>query len=231
MHNSDSIGVSASVTDSEVGQLMEAIFLRYSYDFRDYSGPSQRRRVAYALQKLGYSSIAALQDKLLLDADMFSRMLQFLTIPVTSMFRDPAFYLALREYVIPWLRTYASLKIWIAGCSSGEEVYSMAILLREEGLLDRAIIYATDINQQSLEKARKGVYALDGISAGTANYQQAGGLGAFSDYYMASYNAALFDRSLLRLHLRYREVLRHHRVEPGGHYADAEHGLLMGVRW
>ena len=186
------------LAEVEIRQLMEAIYAQYSHDFRDYSGASQRRRVAYAMQQLECETVPALQDKILQDAQEFGRLLGIFTIPFTEMFRDPSFFLALREHVMPVLKTYASLKIWIAGCSTGEEVYSLAILLREEGLLDRSIIYATDINPTSLEKARQGIFPLASVRQYTANYQAAGGTAAFSDYYTAAYNAAIFDRELSR---------------------------------
>ncbi|MCB5185876.1 protein-glutamate O-methyltransferase CheR [Methylobacillus gramineus] len=185
-----------SPLDIELRLLMEAIYLRYSYDFRDYSGASQKRRVVQAVRALDCQSVSELQARILHDANLFMQLLQFLTIPVSEMFRDPTYYAALRSQVIPILSTYPSLKIWVAGCSTGEEVYSMAILLKEEGLLERSIIYATDINPQSLEKAKKGVFPLDRMQLYTKNYQEAGGHGAFSDYYTAAYNAALFDKSL-----------------------------------
>jgi len=145
---------------------------------------------------MGCATISELQSRVVHESAAFSELLQYLTIPVTEMFRDPTYYAALREQVLPVLSTYPSLKIWVAGCSTGEEVYSLAILLKEEGLLERSMIYATDINPQSLEKARKGVFPLENMRAYTANYQAAGGRRAFSDYYTAAYNAALFDRSL-----------------------------------
>lgn len=185
-----------NTTDIELRLLLEAIYLKYSYDFRDYTNNSLSRRVLHALPHLGCATISALQEKILHDPNMFSRLLQFLTIPVTEMFRDPDYFRILREQVVPFLKTYSSLKIWIAGCSTGEEVYSMAILLREEGLLERSLIYATDINPQALEKARKGLFSLEYIDEYTANYQQSGGQHAFSDYYVSAYGAALFDRSL-----------------------------------
>ena len=181
----------------ELRLLMEAIYLKYSYDFRDYSGASQKRRVQHALLQMDCDSISQLQARVLHDADAFMQLLQYLTIPTSEMFRDPSYFRALREQVAPHLHTYPSLKIWIAGCSTGEEVYSMAILLKEEGLLDRSIIYATDINPQSLERSRKGVYPLDRMRHYTASYQAAGGKAAFSDYYTAAYGSALFDRSLI----------------------------------
>ena len=183
-------------TDIELRLLMEAIFLKYSYDFRDYTGASQKRRVLQALRSLKIKSISELQSRVLRDSSIFMQLLQFLTIPVSEMFRDPSYYLSLREQVIPFLRTYASLKIWIAGCSTGEEVYSMAILLKEEGLLERSIIYATDINPQSLEKAKRGVFPLERMSDYTDKYHKAGGKSSLSDYYTAAYDAALFDKSL-----------------------------------
>jgi chemotaxis protein methyltransferase CheR len=180
----------------ELSMLMEAIYLKYSYDFRDYTGASQKRRVLHAMREMECDTISMLQSRVLHDASAFAALLQYLTIPVTEMFRDPSYFAALREHVVPVLSTYPSLKVWVAGCSTGEEVYSLAILLKEEGLLERTLIYATDINPQSLDKARKGVFPLDSMREYTVNYQAAGGKRAFSDYYTAAYNAALFDRSL-----------------------------------
>jgi chemotaxis protein methyltransferase CheR len=185
-----------SDTEIELRLLMEAIYLKYSYDFRDYTGASQKRRVLHALGQLGLPSISALQERVLRDAAVFTQLLQYLTIPVSEMFRDPAYFLALRRQVVPVLHTYPSLTVWVAGCSTGEEVFSLAILLREEGLLERTRIYATDINPASLEKARQGIFPLESIRSYTANYQRAGGQRAFSDYYTAAYDAARFDPSL-----------------------------------
>lgn len=183
--------------DIELRMLIEAIYLQYNYDFRDYTGASQKRRVLHALREMDCDSISALQARVMHDPAAFSQLLQFLTIPVTEMFRDPSFFAGLREHVVPFLKTYPSLKIWIAGCSTGQEVYSMAIMLREEGLLERSILYATDINPQSLETARRGVFPLDQMQLYTENYQAAGGRRAFSDYYTAAYGGALFDKSLV----------------------------------
>lgn len=180
----------------ELRLLMEAIYLKYSYDFRDYTGASQKRRVLYALDQLRLPSVSALQDLVLHDASAFARLLQFLTIPVSEMFRDPSYFLALRQQVIPVLHTYPSVKVWVAGCSTGEEAWSLAILLREEGLLERTQIYATDINPLSLDKARQGIFPMEAVRNYTANYQRAGGRESFSDYYTAAYDAARFDPSL-----------------------------------
>lgn len=185
------------VTDIELRMLIEAVYFRYNYDFRDYTGASQKRRVLHALREMHCDSISALQARVLGDPAAFSQLLQYLTIPVTEMFRDPSLFAALREQVIPFLKTYPSLKIWIAGCSTGQEVYSMAILLREEGLLERAILYATDINAESLEVARRGVFPLERMQLYTENYQNAGGKRVFSDYYTVAYGGAQFDKSLV----------------------------------
>ncbi|MDM0113871.1 CheR family methyltransferase [Variovorax sp. J22R133] len=175
---------------------MEAIYLKYSYDFRDYTGASQKRRVLHALSQLHLPNISVLQERVLRDPALFSSLLQYLTIPVSEMFRDPAYFLALRKQVVPLLHTYPSVTVWVAGCSTGEEVYSLAILLHEEGLLKRTRIYATDINPESLAKARQGIFPMEAVRNYTANYQRAGGVRAFSDYYTAAYDAARFDPAL-----------------------------------
>lgn len=186
-----------SAVDIELRLLMEAIYLQYSHDFRDYAPASFKRRVMHALAQLDLPTVSNLQERILRDPQLFGRLLQYLTVPVSEMFRDPTYYQALRQHVMPVLRTYPSVKIWIAGCSTGEEVYSIAILLREEDLLARSIIYATDINPASLDKARAGIFPLDSVRQYTANYQKSGGTSAFSDYYTAAYGGALFDRSLV----------------------------------
>lgn len=183
--------------DIELRMLVEAVYLKYNYDFRNYTGASQKRRVLVAMREMGCSTVSELQSRVLHDPNGFAQLLQYLTIPVTEMFRDPEYFRAVREQVAPFLKTYPSLKIWVAGCSTGEEVYSLAILLKEEGLLDRSIIYATDINPKSLETARRGVYPIDRMRLYTENYQKSGGKAAFSDYYTAAYGGALFERSLI----------------------------------
>ena len=183
--------------DIELRMLVEAVYLKYNYDFRDYTGASQKRRVAVAMRAMECETVSSLQARVMHDPAAFAQLLQFLTIPVTEMFRDPDYYLAIRRQVVPFLETYPSLKIWVAGCSTGEEVYSLAILLKEEGLLERTLIYATDINPASLDAARRGVMPLDRMRLFTENYQKAGGTRAFSDYYTAAYGGALFDRALV----------------------------------
>lgn len=182
--------------DIEIRLLIEAIYLKYSYDFRDYSGASIKRRVLHALRQFDCRTVSALQERVLYDSSAFTELLQCLTIPVSEMFRDPEHFLAIRRDVVPLLKTYPSLKLWVAGCSTGEEVYTLAILLREEGLLDRTLIYATDINPTSLERAKQGIYSLEAIRAYTENYHRAGGKRSFSDYYTAAYDHAILDSSL-----------------------------------
>ena len=182
--------------DIELPLLLEAIHLKYSYDFRRYAVSSLKRRLEQALQDLGYSSLSALQERVLREPEVMRGLLAHLTVQVSEMFRDPSFYRALREKVVPYLRTYPSLKVWIPGCATGEEVFSLAILLREEGLLERTLIYATDINPEALRKAEAGIYALERIADFSKAYCEAGGRASLSDYYTAGYNAALFDKSL-----------------------------------
>jgi chemotaxis protein methyltransferase CheR len=185
-----------ALDDIEVRLLLEGIFLRYHQDFRGYSLPSIKRRLATARVSLGYATLSAMQEAVLHDPKVFAALLQFLSVQASDMFRDPSFYLALRSEIVPVLRTYPSLKIWIAGCSGGEEVYSFAILLREEELLDRAILYATDINPEALRRAEAGIYPLERMPAFTENHRLAGGRGSLSSHYTARYGAAALDRAL-----------------------------------
>jgi chemotaxis protein methyltransferase CheR len=180
----------------ELRLLLEGIYLRYQHDFRQYATASLRRRLAAALERFGVPTLSALQERILRDPALFRELLPYLTVQVSEMFRDPPFFRALRERVVPWLRTFPSVKVWVAGCAHGEEVYALAILLREEGLLERTIVYATDISPQALERAEKGIYDLDRIPAFSASYLAAGGRASLSDYYTAAYGAAAMDRSL-----------------------------------
>jgi chemotaxis protein methyltransferase CheR len=182
--------------DLEVDLLIEAIARKYSYDFRHYARASMRRRILTAVQRLGVESISMLQDRALRDRTFFTTLLTHLTVPVSDLFRNPRYYDALRRLVLPILDTYPSLKVWVAGCSTGEEAYSFAILLHEAGLLDRTIVYATDINPASLRAAEAGVYAIDRVARFTSNYQQAGGQRSLSDYYTEAYGHVVFERWL-----------------------------------
>ena len=182
--------------DIELSLLLEGVFRQYGFDFREYAPASLRRRVWRRVFSEGLQTISALQDKLLHDAACMERLLLDLSINVTAMFRDPSFYVAFREKVVPALRTYPFTRIWVAGCSTGEEVYSLAILLQEEGLYERTRLYATDINEHALATARAGVFPLDRMKEYTQNYIRAGGKRDFSEYYVAAYDNAQFSRAL-----------------------------------
>jgi len=186
----------AAIDHGELRPFLEAIFHRYHHDFRSYSLASIERRLAAARDSLGYRTLSAMQEAILHDPRAFSAILQFLSVQVSDLFRDPSFYRVLREEIVPVLHTYPSLKIWIAGCGRGEEVYSFAILLREEGLLDRALIYATDFNPEALRRAEAGIYTQDRVPAFTENHRLAGGKGSLSSHYTARYGAVVFDRTL-----------------------------------
>lgn len=188
--------VTAPVEDIEIELLLEAIYRRYHYDFRHYARASIKRRLLQARGQLGFESISAMQERLLHDEAMLPRLLNYLTVQVSEMFRDPSYFRALRDKVIPHLKTYPSLKVWVAGCSHGEELYSLAILFREEGLDSRTIFYATDINPEALKAAEAGVYPLADIRKFTENHQKSGARSSLSDYYTADYGRALFDKSL-----------------------------------
>jgi chemotaxis protein methyltransferase CheR len=182
--------------DIELQLLIDAIYLKYHYDFRGYARASLKRRLRTAMGRFGCDTLSRLQDKVLHEPATFPALLGYLTVQVSDMFRDPVYFQTLRQKVVPLLRTYPSLRIWVAGCSSGEEVYSLAILLREEGLLERTLIYATDINAQALEIAEAGVYGVDRVAGFSDNYRRAGGSASLSEYYTAAYGRAVFDKSL-----------------------------------
>ena len=186
------------VEDIEIRLLLEALYTRYHYDFRNYSMASIKRRLRQARDQLGFSNFSALQERVLHEPTMLPRLMRYLTVQVSEMFRDPGYFRAIREKVIPHLRTYPSLKVWVAGCSEGEELYSLAILFREEGLDDRTIFYATDINQEALHAAEAGVYAVDRLQLFTENHRKSGGRSSLSDYYQAAYGRASFNKSLRR---------------------------------
>jgi chemotaxis protein methyltransferase CheR len=187
---------SDKIEDIEIRLLLEALYVRYHYDFRNYAMASVKRRLRQAREQLGFPTISALQDRVLHDETMLPRLLGYLTVQVSEMFRDPSYFRAIRETVVPHLKTYPSLKIWIAGCSGGEELYSFVILFREEGLEERTIFYATDINQDALRTAEAGVYGLDRLQLFTENHRKSGGKSSLSDYYSTGYGRATFDRSL-----------------------------------
>lgn len=180
----------------EMRLLLEGIYAKYGFDFRDYATPSLRRRIRLAMHSEGAASISGLQEKVLHDRACWRRVLLTLSVNVTSMFRDPEFFCGFREKVIPILRDQPFIRIWHTGCSTGEEVYSMAILMHEEGLYDRCRIYATDINEGVLRVAKVGIYSLPAMEIYERNYVNAGGQGALSDYYTAKYGNAIIRSSL-----------------------------------
>jgi len=188
--------MSDKTSDIELRLLLEAIFRKYHYDFRGYSMASIKRRMAQAKNHFSCRSYSQLQERVLHEPELLPQLLSFLTVQVSEMFRDASYFKAIREKVVPHLRTYPSLKIWIAGCSNGEELYSLVILFREEGLEDRTMFYATDINPEALRRAEAGIYDLDRIALFTANHQRSGGKSSLSNYYTAAYGAASFDKSL-----------------------------------
>jgi chemotaxis protein methyltransferase CheR len=182
----------------EVDLLLEGIFRHYGFDFRSYAYSSLKRRLWKRIQSEGLDTVSELQDRVLHDPSMMEKLLLDLSINVSAMYRDPTFYKSFREKVVPVLRTYPFVRVWHAGCSTGEEVYSMAILLEEEGLYDRSRIYATDINEVVLQTAKNGIYPVEKMQEYTQNYIRAGGTRSFSDYYVAKYDAAIFSSSLTR---------------------------------
>jgi chemotaxis protein methyltransferase CheR len=182
----------------EIELLLEGIFRNYGFDFRAYAYASIRRRLWKRIEAEGLSTVSELQARVLHEPQLMEKLLLDLSINVTAMFRDPSFYVAFREKVVPLLRTYPFIRLWHAGCATGEEVYSMAILLEEEGLYERSRIYATDINEVVLQRAKDGIFPLERMQEYTENYIAAGGKRAFSDYYLAKYGGALFNPPLTR---------------------------------
>jgi chemotaxis protein methyltransferase CheR len=190
--------VSEKVEQIELQLLLEAISRRFHYDFRGYSLSSLQRRLAQAKARFQCQTLSQLQHRVLHEPDILPHLLSYLTVQVSDLFRDPGYFRAIREHVIPHLRTYPSLKIWVAGCADGEEIYSLAILFREEGLESRTLFYGTDINPEALKRAESGRYDLDRIAKFTENHRLSGGKSSLSEYYTAAYGAAIFDRSLRR---------------------------------
>lgn len=203
------------VEDIEIKLFLEAVYLKYHYDFRHYSMASIKRRLKQAKEYFRCESYSILQDRILHDSSLMPELLSYLTVQVSEMFRDPDYFRMIREKVVPHLRTYPSLKIWIAGCSTGEELYSFAILFREEGLEDRTLFYATDINPDALNRAEAGIYNVDRIKLFTENHRKSGGKSSLSDYYTAAYGAATFDKSL-----RKRTVFSDHSLVTDAVFAE-----------
>jgi chemotaxis protein methyltransferase CheR len=191
-----SIKMTYSNEDYEITLLLEALFIKYGYDFRNYSRAHIKRRVMNCLNASKLSNISEMQHKVLFDEDFLQFVLPYFSINVTEMFRDPSFYKAFRESVVPILSTYPFIRIWHAGCATGEEVYYMAILLKEVGLYNRTQIYATDISESAIEKAKRGKYPINVIKEYTRNYQNSGGTESFADYYKAEQDYVVFDNAI-----------------------------------
>lgn len=212
-------GTAATPEPEEIERemLLEAVFRRYHYDFRRYARASLRRRLGQAMSAAGASSLSDLQFRVLREPAEFARLLQYLTVQVSEIFRDPPYWRAVRERVLPYLETFPFARLWIAGCSEGEEVYSMAVMLEERGLLDRALLYATDVNPEALRRAEKGIYPLERMAAFSEAYRAAGGAGTLSDYYTAGHGYAVFDKALRR-----NVVFSDHSLATDGVFAEVQ---------
>ncbi len=180
----------------EIKLLLEAMSMRYGYDFNEYAVGPLRRSILSGMASEGVGTISAYQDRLLRDAGSMQRLLRTVGVNVTSMFREPATWRCLREEVFPVLRTFPSVRIWSVGCASGEEVYSLAIALEEAGLYARSSIYATDLNESSIARARRASYSLELVREYESDYLLSDGRSQLSDYYVVSGSLARFHRSL-----------------------------------
>lgn len=214
----------SDIDDIELALLLEGIYRAYHYDFRRYAVASLKRRLADAVRRFDCRNLSVLQERVLRQPELFRDLLSYLTVQVSDMFRDPPFYLALRRVVVPYLRTYPSVRAWVAGCSTGEEVYSLAIVLREEGLLDRSLIYATDINPAALRAAEAGVYPVDRMAEYSEAYLAAGGTGSLADYYTAGYGSAVLDKTL-----RANVVFADHSLTTDGVFAEVQLATCRNV--
>ncbi len=205
----------SEVEQIEMDVLLEAIHRRYGYDFRNYARASLKRRLQHRMQESDMNDISDLLPRLLHDEEFFDRFLRDMSITVTEMFRDPSFFSAVRQHVVAVLKTYPFIKVWHAGCATGEEVYSMAILLHEEGFYDRTQFYATDYNTDSLEKARVGLFARKQIDKYAGNYSKAGGTASLSDYYLSKYDS-------VKIHswLRKNITFSHHNLVTDGVFGE-----------
>lgn len=210
--------------DIELDLLLRAVYLKYGYDFRNYSKAHLKRRINQRLSLSNLQTVSELQNKILWDKNFFKFFLQDLSINVTEMFRDPEFYATFRKKVIPDLKTYPHIKVWHAGCSTGEEVYSLAIILEEEKLLNRTQIYATDFNKNVLETARQGIYSKKDMELYEQNYKEAGGTAKLEDYYTSKYGSVLFDKSLSK-----NVVFADHNLVTDGVFAEVNLVLCRNV--
>ena len=216
--------MSPSGDEVEFKLLLEAVHMKYGYDFRGYAQASMERRMRSVLSKFGIRDFLELTHRLLREPEFFRLILPHLTVTTTEMFRDPQFFQVLRDRVLPVLKTYAALNIWVAGCSHGQEAYSLAILLHEEDLLDRSVIFATDINPQALKGAREGIFPADAVQIYTKNYQQSGGLRSFQEYYVADYGYAR-----MASHLKDNMVFSEHNLSVDNSFTEAHLILCRNV--
>lgn len=203
----NSFDIDILIGEEEISELLEMLFDRYGYDFRDYSKASLRRRVSRFMMLEKMLGLPQFRTRLMEEEAFFWYFLNEITVNVTEMFRDPTFFRYLREQVVPNLSSFPFIRIWFAGCSSGEEVYSLAIILREEGLLERSLLYATDINQNVLEKAQKGIYSIDQVRKYQESYEKAGGKTQLLDYFSVKSGKATIDEDLKK-----RVVFSHHNL-------------------
>lgn len=216
--------MTTELQDVEIDLLLEGIYRVHGFDFRDYSRASIKRRILEMMRAEQLHNVSAFQASVLHDPNCLNRFLLGLSVHATSMFRDPSFYSTFRRKVVPLLRTYPTVQIWIAGCSTGEEVYSLAILLHEERLYPKCRIYATDISEAVLRKARDGIFPLSAMREYTSNYHQAGGQHEFSDYYTAQYDNVIFDTSL-----RNNVVFSQHNLATDGSFNEFQVILCRNV--
>jgi len=214
----------SEIFDLELNLLFQAVQHKYGYDFRNYSKAHLKRRILYRLQASEINTISELQHKVLWEKNFYRTLLQDLSINVTEIFRDPLFYKALREKVLPVLSTWAHIKVWIAGCATGKEVYSLAILLKEEKLLNRTRIYATDFNKRVLDIARQGIYKKQDIEQYATHYTDSGGRKKLSDYYTARYGSVIFDQSLAK-----NVVFADHNLVTDGVFAEVNMVICRNV--
>ena len=208
----------------EIDLLLQAIYLKYGYDFRNYSRASIKRRILKRLSLSGLDSISAMQQRLLYDAAFFEQLLLDLSINVTEMYRDPSFFRAFRQKVMPCLKELPHIKIWHAGCATGEEVYSIAILLREGNLSNNALIYATDFNEKVLKEANEGIYRVDRTEHSEQNYRKAGGTGSLAQYYTKR-----FGYVTLKGFLRKNIVFADHNLVTDGSFGEMNVILCRNV--
>lgn len=212
------------ITHAQIGELLEQIYKKYGYDFRDYSGAHIKRRILNRMSLSGNFTLAAFEKKILSEPSFAAICLKDFSIKVTEMFRDPSFYRALREKVIPLLKTYSFIKVWHAGSATGEEVYSMAIVLHEEGLYERSLIYATDFDQEAIKQGKEGIYLDEKVPEYAQSYLESGGKGSLSEYFTCHYK-----RFIIKKELRKNIVWANHNLVTDNVFAEVNLILCRNV--